>query len=140
MMLHRRHHRRVYDVAYRSAVSLLVPFSICSVGVFWKSNNISVRQAEELIKREMIVMQRYDGLHDPVPSTAPAALQQYRSYLDTHPYQQVQEQDMQQVSTQYMEYSDYLCMRTLYFIRAAAVSFVLYVRRIVYSSWLGRIV
>ena len=58
---------------------------------------LSVWQAEELIKREMIVMQRYDGLHDPVPSTSPAVLQQYQSYLETHPYQQVQEAEMAQV-------------------------------------------
>ncbi|XP_043235197.1 cell division cycle 5-like protein [Amphibalanus amphitrite] len=55
-----------------------------------------LQKAEELIKREMIVMQRYDGLHDPVPGTSQPALQQYQSYLDTHPYQQVQSHEMQQ--------------------------------------------
>ena len=58
---------------------------------------VPILQAEELIKREMIVMQRYDGLHDPVPGTSQMAMQQYQSYLDTHPYQQVQQHEMEQV-------------------------------------------
>ncbi|XP_037079900.1 cell division cycle 5-like protein isoform X2 [Pollicipes pollicipes] len=55
-----------------------------------------LQKAEELIKREMIVMKRYDGLHNPLPSAPAAVLQQYQTYLETHPYQQVHEPDMEQ--------------------------------------------
>nr|UEK51571.1 HOX-like protein 6 [Parasacculina yatsui] len=54
-----------------------------------------LQKAEELVKREMLMMQRYDGLKDPLPSSGAAVLNQYRTYLESHPYETFSTEEME---------------------------------------------
>ncbi|EZA47440.1 hypothetical protein DMN91_005468 [Ooceraea biroi] len=56
-----------------------------------------LQRAEELIKREMITMSYYDSLHNAVQPNrkgAAASLNQAQSYLEQHPYEVFEEDDL----------------------------------------------
>ena len=74
---------------------------------------VCVFQAEELIKREMLTMLHYDAVYTPTPAQQgvtpgtkkPAASQravlnqaQHLAYLESHPYHQVEQEELQAVS------------------------------------------
>lgn len=64
-------------------------------------------QAEELIKKEMLVMQHFDAVHTPTPgqlgmgpgkkNQKNVTSAQHLSYLQQHPYDKFTEDDLEQV-------------------------------------------
>jgi pre-mRNA-splicing factor CDC5/CEF1 len=58
-----------------------------------------LQKAEELIKREMVVMLHYDALHSPTSAAAGKKSSQdaaHAEYLHTHPYRTYSEEDIAQ--------------------------------------------
>ena len=53
-----------------------------------------LQRAEEMIKREMIVMLHYDALHSPLTTGKKSAQDGHADYLQTHPYRHFTEQQM----------------------------------------------
>ena len=54
-----------------------------------------LQRAEELIKREMVVMLHYDALHSPSVTTKKSSQDSvHADYLQTHPYRQFTQEDM----------------------------------------------
>ena len=55
-----------------------------------------MQRAEELIRREMIVMLHYDALHSPVVSSKKTTQESvHADYLVTHPYREYQEEELE---------------------------------------------
>ncbi|EDW79544.1 uncharacterized protein Dwil_GK20537 [Drosophila willistoni] len=61
-----------------------------------KQNLTEQQQAEELIKHEMITMQLYDSVKDPVPGQSQHKLEQLQSYFKANPYEEISPQDLAQ--------------------------------------------
>ncbi|ALC44059.1 CG6905 [Drosophila busckii] len=59
-----------------------------------KQNLTEQQQAEELIKHEMITMQLYDSVRDPVPGQSQQKLEQLQSYFKANPYEEISEQEL----------------------------------------------
>ncbi|XP_002024646.2 cell division cycle 5-like protein [Drosophila miranda] len=59
-----------------------------------KQNLTEQQQAEELIKHEMITMQLYDSVKDPVPGQSQHKLEQLQSYFKANPYEEISQQEL----------------------------------------------
>ncbi|XP_034484206.1 cell division cycle 5-like protein [Drosophila innubila] len=59
-----------------------------------KQNLTEQQQAEELIKHEMITMQLYDSVKDPVPGQSQHKLEQLQSYFKANPYEEISEEEL----------------------------------------------
>ncbi|EDV50044.1 cell division cycle 5-like protein [Drosophila erecta] len=71
-----------------------------------KQNLTEQQQAEELIKHEMITMQLYDSVKDPVPGQSQHKLEQLQSYFKANPYEDISQQELakaRQMLTEEME-------------------------------------
>ncbi|KAH8379246.1 hypothetical protein KR009_003876 [Drosophila setifemur] len=61
-----------------------------------KQNLTEQQQAEELIKHEMITMQLYDSVKDPVPGQSQHKLEQLQSYFKANPYEEISQAELAQ--------------------------------------------
>ncbi|EDW04547.1 GH23816 [Drosophila grimshawi] len=59
-----------------------------------KQNLSELQQAEELIKHEMITMQLYDSVRDPVPGQSQQKLEQLHSFFKANPYEEITQEDL----------------------------------------------
>ncbi|XP_030560876.1 cell division cycle 5-like protein [Drosophila novamexicana] len=59
-----------------------------------KQNLTEQQQAEELIKHEMITMQLYDSVRDPVPGQSQHKLEQLQSYFKANPYEEISQEEL----------------------------------------------
>ncbi|KAH8262497.1 hypothetical protein KR026_008848 [Drosophila bipectinata] len=59
-----------------------------------KQNLSEQQQAEELIKHEMITMQLYDSVKDPVPGQSQQKLEQLQSYFKANPYEEITKDEL----------------------------------------------
>ncbi|EDV38652.1 uncharacterized protein Dana_GF24891 [Drosophila ananassae] len=59
-----------------------------------KQNLSEQQQAEELIKHEMITMQLYDSVKDPVPGQSQQKLEQLQSYFKANPYEEITQAEL----------------------------------------------
>ncbi|XP_034106393.1 cell division cycle 5-like protein [Drosophila albomicans] len=59
-----------------------------------KQNLTEQQQAEELIKHEMITMQLYDSVKDPVPGQSQHKLEQLQSYFKANPYEEITPEEL----------------------------------------------
>ncbi|XP_052866087.1 cell division cycle 5-like protein [Anopheles cruzii] len=60
-----------------------------------------LQKAEELVKQEMVKMLNYDALRNPIqqaagPSGKRPPLSQYQAYLDQHPYEEIDESELEE--------------------------------------------
>ncbi|UYV75379.1 CDC5L [Cordylochernes scorpioides] len=60
----------------------------------WSESPSDLQRAEELIKQEMLTMLHYDSLHNPTEGKHRRS--DAIAYLEKHPYQQVEEKDIEQ--------------------------------------------
>ncbi|XP_023173220.2 cell division cycle 5-like protein [Drosophila hydei] len=59
-----------------------------------KQNLTEQQQAEELIKHEMITMQLFDSVCDPVPGQSQHKLEQLQSYFKANPYEEISQEEL----------------------------------------------
>ncbi|XP_043063945.1 cell division cycle 5-like protein [Drosophila ficusphila] len=72
------------------------------------------QQAEELIKRQMITMQAYDSVKDPVPVQSQHKLEQLQSYFKANPYENISQLELARAKQKFAEKMEVVKKRMLH--------------------------